>query len=120
MFSGATRNTEKLVADTILELGIKPNLLGFSFLKDCSVKGIEDPKSLNKLTSLLYPSIATEYNTTPCKVERCIRSAIESAYLKNKLKHLDDMFGIKFFDTYEKPSNGTFIAFLADRLRFMK
>ena len=71
---------------------------------------------LNSITKKLYPSIAEVYETSASKVERAIRHAIEVAWNKGKIENINDVFGLKVYDTHEKPTNGEFIALVADKM----
>ena len=68
-------------------------------------------------TKQLYPSIAKQYNTTPSRVERAIRHAIEVAWSRGKMDTIDMLFGYTVNNGKGKPTNSEFIALIADRLR---
>ena len=109
---------EQIVSNIMLEIGIKPNLDGFNFLKDGIIEGMENPKLVHNITKGLYKKVADKNESTPTKVERSIRNAIETGYLCGKLNKINDIFGVNFIEKYEKPSNSTFIAFMVDRLLY--
>jgi two-component system response regulator (stage 0 sporulation protein A) len=64
----------------------------------------------------LYASVAEKYNSTPQRVERAMRHAIESAWNRGDIRVLEDFFGYTIHDNKGKPTNGEFIAMLADKL----
>ncbi len=72
---------------------------------------------INSITKLLYPSIAKEYNTTPSRVERAIRHAIEVAWSRGQVEAIDALFGYTVNIGKGKPTNSEFIAMIADKLR---
>ena len=74
----------------------------------------------NSITKKLYPNIAEMYDTTASKVERAIRHAIEVAWNKGKIENINDVFGLRVYDTHEKPTNGEFIALVADKMLLEK
>ena len=77
---------------------------------------MENPPIINAITKSLYPSIAERFDTTPSKVERAIRHAIEVAWNRGKIENINSVFGVKVYNSSEKPTNGEFIALLADKM----
>ena len=72
---------------------------------------------LNSITKILYPTIAKKHQTTPSRVERAIRHAIEVAWNRGNTDAIDDIFGYTVSATKSKPTNSEFIAMIADKLR---
>ena len=77
---------------------------------------VNDIDVINQITKQLYPEIADKYKTTPSRVERAIRHAIEVAWNRGKIENINNVFGIKIYAPNEKPTNGEFIALVADKL----
>ena len=77
---------------------------------------VEDPDIINNITKKLYPSIGEKYQTTASKVERAIRHAIEVAWNRGKIENINSLFGVKVYSHNEKPTNGEFIALVADKM----
>lgn len=77
---------------------------------------VETPDVVNKITKELYPNIANKFETTASKVERAIRHAIEVAWNRGRIENINSLFGIKVYGSHEKPTNGEFIALLADKM----
>ena len=73
-------------------------------------------EAINSITKKLYPSIAEIFQTTPSKVERAIRHAIEVAWNRGKIENINAIFGIKIYNKGEKPTNGELIALVADKI----
>ena len=69
-----------------------------------------------KLWKKLYPNIATKYDTSASKVERAIRHAIEVAWNRGKIENINSLFGVTVYSSNEKPTNGEFIALVADKM----
>ena len=89
---------------------------GYQFLR-CGVKMvIEQPDRINRITKELYPSIARQFGTTASKVERAIRHAIEVAWNRGRVDTLNRAFGCRVCTPEDKPTNGEFIAMLADKM----
>ena len=64
----------------------------------------------------LYPGIARYFSTSASKVERAIRHAIEVAWTRGKIENLNSLFGYNIYGKNDKPTNGEFIALVADKL----
>ena len=77
---------------------------------------IETPEIVNSITKKLYPSIAERFETSASKVERAIRHAIEVAWNRGKIENINSVFGVKVYSNNEKPTNGEFIALVADKM----
>lgn len=77
---------------------------------------IDQPEIINSITKKLYPGIAARFNTSASKVERAIRHAIEVAWNRGKIENINSIFGIKIYSPNDKPTNGEFIALLADKM----
>ena len=71
---------------------------------------------MSRLTTGLYVTVAEKYNSTPQCVERAMRHAIETAWNRGDIRVLEEFFGYTIHDTKGKPTNGEFIAMLADKL----
>ena len=78
----------------------------------------EDQSIINNVTKRLYPEIARKYDTTPSKVERAIRHAIEVAWNRGRIEAINSVFGVKVYIGAERPTNSEFIALVADKLVF--
>ena len=107
---------DKKLIDILLSVGISANLQGYYFLKDSIKMAIENPRYISSITKIMYPTIAVKYKTTACRVERAIRHALEVSFNKGKIINLNEIFGLKIFNEYEKPTNSEFVALIADRL----
>lgn len=108
---------EAEVTNVIHEIGIPAHIKGYQYLRDAIMMAINDMDILNSITKQLYPSIAKQYNTTPSRVERAIRHAIEVAWSRGKMDTIDKLFGYTVNNGKGKPTNSEFIALIADRLR---
>ena len=78
---------------------------------------VQDIEMLNSITKILYPTIAKKYQTTPSRVERAIRHAIEVAWSRGRMETLDALFGYTINTGKGKPTNSEFIALIADKIR---
>lgn len=114
------KDLESQVAQIIQSLKIPSYFKGYSYLKDAILLTINDPNLINEVTKRLYPTIATRYNTTQFRVERAMRFAIETAWNKGDVNVLHELFGYCVDDKKGKPTNASFIAKIADKIRFEK
>lgn len=109
-------NLDRRLVDILLSIGISANLHGYHFLKESIKLVMSDPNYIGGVTKYMYPQIASTFSTTPCRVERSMRHALDVAYNKGKITQLNEMFGLKIFEENEKPTNSEFVALIADRL----
>ena len=112
-----TRDLEKDVTDMIHELGVPAHIKGYQYLREVIMMSVEDMDMLNSITKVLYPTIAKKFQTTPSRVERSIRHAIEVAWSRGKMETLDTLFGYTINTGKGKPTNSEFIALIADKIR---
>ena len=111
------RIRERKITQVILALGIPANIKGYQYLREGILLAMEDMEMVNYITKMLYPSIAKQYKTTPSRVERSIRHAIDVAWNRGCMENIDKIFGYPVYFQKEKPTNSEFIAFIADTLR---
>lgn len=110
------RSIDERLATIFVSIGIPPHIKGYQFLRDGVKCVVDEPSLINSITRGLYPEIAKKYDTTPSKVERAIRHAIEVAWNRGKIENINSLFGVKIYSANEKPTNGEFIALLADKM----
>ncbi|ACB85263.1 sporulation transcription factor Spo0A [Natranaerobius thermophilus] len=108
---------EAEITDIIHELGVPAHIKGYLYLRKAIMMVIEDPDLLNSVTKILYPKIAETFETTPSRVERAIRHAIEVAWNRNDIETIKNLFGYTINTEKGKPTNSEFIAIVADKLR---
>ncbi len=111
------RDLEREVTEMIHEIGVPAHIKGYQYLREAIIVSVEDAEMLNSITKLLYPSIAKKFQTTPSRVERAIRHAIEVAWSRGRMETLDALFGYTVNHGKGKPTNSEFIALIADRIR---
>ena len=107
---------DDIVTRHIKTVGITANVKGYYYLRDAILMVHENFDLMNQLTTGLYAKVAEKYNSTPQRVERAMRHAIETAWNRGNLKVLEEFFGYTIHDSKGKPTNGEFIAMLADKL----
>jgi len=112
----ASRTLDDRLSNIFLSLGIPAHIKGYQFLREAIKLVIEQPDRINRITKELYPAIARRFNTSSSKVERAIRHAIEVAWSRGRIDTLNRAFGCRVAIPEEKPTNGEFIALVADKL----
>ena len=110
-------NLEKDVTDMIHEIGVPAHIKGYQYLRDAIIMCVNDMDLLNSITKALYPSIAKKYVTTPSRVERALRHAIEVAWSRGKMDTIYSLFGYTINSGKGKPTNSEFVALIADKIR---
>ena len=111
-----SRALDEKISNIFITVGIPAHIKGYQFLREAIKMAIDNPEIINSITKKLYPSIAVRFDTTPSKVERAIRHAIEVAWNRGKIENINTLFGIKVYSNNEKPTNGEFIALVADKM----
>lgn len=110
-------NLEALVTNIIHEVGVPAHIKGYQYLREAIIMVVNDIDVINQITKSLYPKIAYKFNTTPSRVERAIRHAIEVAWGRGDQKTVEKIFGYTISAAKGKPTNSEFIAMIADKLR---
>ncbi len=113
-------NLESVVTEIIHEIGIPAHIKGYQYLREAIIRTVEDMDVINAVTKVLYPEVAEKFGTTPSRVERAIRHAIEVAWDRGDVETLQRFFGYTVSGIKGKPTNSEFIAMIADRLYLQK
>ncbi len=111
---------DERISSVFISIGIPAHIKGYHFLREAVKMVIANPDSINRITKELYPGIAKKFNTSASKVERAIRHAIEVAWTRGKIENINQLFGFKVYGKNDKPTNGEFIALIADKLMLDK
>jgi two-component system response regulator (stage 0 sporulation protein A) len=105
------------ISSIIHEVGVPAHIKGYQYLRDAITMVYNNIEYLGSITKTLYPTIALKYKTTPSRVERAIRHAIEVAWTRGNIDCISNLFGYTINITKAKPTNSEFIAMVADKLR---
>ena len=108
---------ESMVTGIIHEIGVPAHIKGYQYLREAIIIAVNDMDVINAITKVLYPQVAKTFQTTPSRVERAIRHAIEVAWDRGDLDTLQRFFGYTVSNTKGKPTNSEFIALIADKLQ---
>ena len=107
---------DEKISKIFISVGIPPHIRGYSYLREGVKMAVSDPTIINSITKQLYPKISEKYETSPSKVERAIRHAIEVAWNRGRIDSINNLFGVRAYVSGEKPTNGEFIALVADKM----
>ena len=108
---------EAMVTSIIHEIGVPAHIKGYQYLREAIIIAVNDMDVINAITKVLYPQVAKTFGTTPSRVERAIRHAIEVAWERGDLDTLQRFFGYTVSNTNGKPTTSEFIALIADKLQ---
>ncbi len=108
---------QRQVTAMIHEVGVPAHIKGYQYVREAIIIAVQDISVINAVTKVLYPEVAKRYNTTPSRVERAVRHAIETAWDRGDLETLQSYFGYTVSNAKGKPTNSEFIAMIADRIR---
>lgn len=107
------------VTNIIHELGVPAHIKGYQYLRCAISMVLNNVNLLGAITKELYPAVATEYQTTPSKVERAIRHAIGLACDRGNTNMLSDFFGNTMDISHDRPTNALFIAMVAEKIKLV-
>lgn len=116
-YSKSGSDLEIIVSDIMHQIGVPAHIKGYQYLRTSILMAIDDPELMHSVTKILYPTVAKKYSTTPSRVERAIRHAIEVAWDRGDVDVLNAYFGYTVQNTRGKPTNSEFIAMISDKLR---
>lgn len=116
MRAGNINTLDERISKIFISVGIPPHIKGYGYLREGIKIAVDNPDVINNITKKLYPMIGERYRTTPSKVERAIRHAIEVAWARGRIGNINDLFGVQTYLSGEKPTNGEFIALIADKM----
>lgn len=110
------KSLDEKITTIFLTVGIPAHIKGYHYLREAIRMVYFNPDLVSKITKELYPGIAKRFNTTASKVERAIRHAIEVSWTRGKIENINKLFGFNVYGKNDKPTNGEFIALVADKL----
>ncbi|WP_438351395.1 sporulation transcription factor Spo0A [Paenibacillus sp. FA6] len=114
---GKGRNLDANITSIIHEIGVPAHIKGYQYLREAITMVYNNIEILGAITKTLYPAVAEKFKTTPSRVERAIRHAIEVAWTRGNIDSISHLFGYTINISKSKPTNSEFIAMVADKLR---
>ena len=101
----------------IHDVGVPAHIKGYQYIREAIMLAVNNEEILNSVTKSLYPTLSEKFSTTPSRVERAIRHAIEVAWNRGQIEMHEKIFGYTVNSNKGKPTNSEFIAMIADRIR---
>ncbi len=114
---GEPMDLQVTVSEIMHQIGVPAHIKGYQYLREAIILSIDDTEMMNSVTKVLYPTVAKKFSTTPSRVERAIRHAIEVAWDRGDVDVLSSYFGYTIQSSRGKPTNSEFIAMISDKLR---
>ena len=108
------------ITNLFLTLGIPAHIKGYQYLREAVRMVLSNHNLINRITKELYPGVARKFATSPSKVERAMRHAIEVAWTRGRLDTVNQLYGYKVFRKEEKPTNGEFISCIVEKIAMKK
>ena len=109
--------SQRKITKLLHVLGVPSHIKGYIYIRDSINIMYNSPEMVGGITKEIYPEIAKRFNTTPSRVERAIRHAIEISWNRGDYDTMDEIFGHSVDYDKAKPTNSEFIATIADHLR---
>ena len=106
----------QLITKAMHTLGIPANILGHEYIRTAILICLEDKSLMYCMVNRLYPSVAKIHNSTPSRVERAMRHAVEVAFDRGNTDMLNDLFGHTVSYNKGKVTNSEFIAMITDQI----
>lgn len=107
-------STAGMITHIIQRLGLPVGSKGYKFVRYAIELVLNDATILENMTKVLYPAVAEQFGSTPQRVERNIRHAIEVAWNKGDLSFIEKLFGYTVDADRGKPTNSAFLAAVTD------
>ena len=113
-------NLDIIITENLHQIGVPAHVKGYRYVREAIKITIENPEMLNSVTKVLYPTVAKSFKSTPSRVERAIRHAIELAWDRGDVDVLNSYFGYTIQSHRGKPTNSEFIAMISDKIRLKR
>ncbi len=111
------KDLEVVVSRIMHQIGVPAHIRGYQYLRHAIILSVTDSEMISSVTKILYPTVAKTFKTTPSRVERAIRHAIEVAWDRGDVDVLSSYFGYTIQNDRGKPTNSEFIAMISDNLK---
>ena len=115
--SSGVKDLEVVVSQIMHQIGVPADIRGYQYLREARILSVKNDEMISSVTKVLYPTVAKTFKTTPSRVERAIRHAIEVAWDRGDVDVLSSYFGYTIQNERGKPTNSEFIAMISDNLK---
>ena len=109
-----------VITEILHQIGVPAHIKGYQYVREAIRLTVENPEMLNSVTKILYPTVAKNFKSTPSRVERAIRHAIEVAWDRGDVEILNSYFGYTIQSQRGKPTNSEFVAMISDKIRLKR
>ena len=111
------KDLEVVVSQIMHQIGVPAHIRGYQYLREAIILSVKNNEMISSVTKILYPTVAKTFKTTPSRVERAIRHAIEVAWDRGDVDVLSSYFGYTIQNERGKPTNSEVIAMISDNLK---
>ncbi len=115
--NSGVKDLEVVVSQIMHQIGVPAHIRGYQYLREAIILSVNNSEMISSVTKILYPTVAKTFKTTPSRVERAIRHAIEVAWDRGDVDILSSYFGYTIQNERGKPTNSEFIAMISDNLK---
>ena len=115
--NNGVKDLDVVVSQIMHQIGVPAHIRGYQYLREAIILSVKDSEMISSVTKILYPTVAKTFKTTPSRVERAIRHAIEVAWDRGDVDVLSSYFGYTIQNERGKPTNSEFIAMISDNLK---
>lgn len=105
----------KIIKYTLIRIGFRVDLVGFSYLCYAIELVILKPELIHNLCKGLYVQVGEKFmvNNDLC-IERSIRHSIENTYINKSFVEFNRLFKMQIFTINDKPTCGELIRLVAE------
>ena len=113
---------DEIISIRLNEIGIPVRLKGYNYMITAVKEVLGNDGKLEAVTKVLYPDVARKHGSTPQRVEKAIRHAIEVAWMIDENNPIHKEFKYIMGVGKERPTNSELIAKLTQdvRLKYYK
>lgn len=112
-----TKLVKHRTEEILSSIGVRESLSGYDALVLAISMVTHNPTLRYAITGELYPAVACKLGSTPSRVERCMRHAIDTVFDRCDIEKIAEIFGNSISLTKGKPTNSEFIAKVAYMIR---
>ena len=109
---------ERDVRDILLDLNAPEHMVGYLFTVDAIMLAVENEFYLHNLKWGIYEPVAQKHHTSMTSVDRGIGYVIDAIWYRNPFEKLNTYFGGIISEGRDKPTNGQFLARVANLVKF--
>ena len=108
---------QRRITKILHTLGVPSHIKGYAYIRESICIMLKSNEMAGGITKEIYPEVARKFNSTPSRVERAIRHAIEISWNRGDYETMEEIFGHSVDYDKAKPTNSEFISTIADRIK---